>query len=60
MTPPATHCRWRRIPLLTMLAVSIGLAVAAYAQAPTPPSKMGEVLPIPPPPTTADHRNGLA
>ena len=49
MTPPGTPHHWRHIPLLTVLAISIGLACAAHAQTPAPPPKMGEVLPILPP-----------
>ena len=48
MTPPGTHHRWLGIPLLIALAVGIGLLSAAHVQAQAPPSKMGEVLPIPP------------
>jgi hypothetical protein len=49
MQPPGTHHDWQRIPLLTALAIGIGLLSAAGALAQAPQPKMGEVLPIPAP-----------
>ena len=48
MQPPGTHHDWQRIPLLTALAIGIGLLSAAGALAQAPQQKMGEVLPIRP------------
>ena len=49
MQPPGTHHDWQRIPLLTALAIGIGLLSAAGALAQAPQPKMGEVLPMPAP-----------
>ena len=49
MKPPGTNHRWRRIPLLTALAVVIGLLGAVDAQAQAADPRVGEVLPMRPP-----------
>ena len=49
MKPPGTNFPWLGIPLLTALAIGIGLLCAADALAQAAEPKMGEVLPIPAP-----------